>query len=99
MRRFFTLAAHSGLAFAPLTSSTVTWASRAVGAVTFGVFELLPPPQAADASTPTRAAARASAEGRRADGRAEPGCPESVRFIGSSASSVFRFVEEPAWRS
>src|SRR3954451_20891561 len=60
MRRLFTLAAHSGEAFAPLTSSTVTWASRTVGAVTFGVLVLFPPPQAAVSITLNSAASRAT---------------------------------------
>src|SRR3954462_5146269 len=66
MRRLFTCAAHSGDAFAPLTSSTVTWASRAVGAVRLGV-PLLPPPHAAVIATLSRAASKAA---------------ELVRFIG-----------------
>src|SRR3954451_357218 len=59
MRSVLTCAAHSGLALAPLTSSTVTCASRAVGAVTFGVV-LFEPPQAAPASTAMSATARVS---------------------------------------
>src|SRR3978361_2459226 len=93
MRRVFTFAAHSGLALAPLTSSTETCASRAVGAVTFGVLLLLPPPQAAAVRTPSSAATRAIDRAGRRFGR-DARERDGVRFIRG-----VRFIEESAFRT